>query len=163
MVRDPVQSVDRLFFARVLRMRGELCHVKFLWECHCCVQLLAPHRRVVEPLEMNDQHLGKAVDREVFLDADCLLAPRALVSAVYHLLWLYKLVKAVLYIDIAQEADGLARDLNTQVHEVVERVRLVAAAQAFESVDQLALEQVCHYGVVTLSGVLKPSFTLLIN
>ena len=88
---------------------------------------------MIEALQVNHKNLGKAVDRQIFLDVDFLLAAGALVSTVYHPLHVHKLLEAVSDVDIACEPNRFFGDLYRQVHEVIKGHSLVSTRLADET------------------------------
>ena len=61
---------------------------------------------------MDHKDFRKSENREVLLNIDCLFAAFALIATVDHLLWLYKLIQTVVYIDGAGELNSFFRNLN---------------------------------------------------
>ena len=86
--------------------------VERLGELHSCVEFLAPHSLVVEALQVDDEDLGEAVDRQVLLDVDRALALRALEAGAYHALRLDKLLQALLQLYTAKKAHSFPRNLH---------------------------------------------------
>ena len=97
MVRNAEQLVCGLFLARVSRMRRVLRHIQGLRERNGCVELLATHGGVVEPLQVDDQDARKPVNCQILLHIHLFFTAIASEACVDHLLRLDKLVQAVSY------------------------------------------------------------------
>ena len=76
-------------------MRRIRRHIQRLWEADGRIQFFTPHRRVIEPLEVDDKNFGEAIDCQVFLDIDLSLAFRTFKSSLNHAFRLDKFVKAL--------------------------------------------------------------------
>ena len=128
---------DGKLLTRVWSIR---CHIKSLGETNRCVEFFAPHGRVVESLQVDDQNLGEAVYRQIFFDVHFLLALAAFESCLDHPLRLDVLLEALGEFDAAKEADCLPRDLDTEIHEVVKGTILEAAVETLRPIEQLPLK-----------------------
>ena len=70
-------------------------HIQRFWEANCRVKFLAPHRRVIKSLQVNDKNFGEAINGQVFLNVDFSLAFRAFKPGLKHALRLNKFVEAL--------------------------------------------------------------------
>ena len=109
---------------------------------------------------MNHQHLREPEDGVVFLHAVYRFTLGAAVAALFHLLWSYEVVQALLK-GACRHPEGAAGDLDTQVEEVVKRQTLIPTLATLNRGAQLALKYVRYNTVVTLTKVLLPDLALL--
>jgi len=79
-------------------MRRVLRHIQALRERNSCVELLATHGGVVEPLQVDDQDARKPVNCQILLHIHLFFTAIASEACVDHLLRLDKLVQAVSYL-----------------------------------------------------------------
>ena len=89
---------------------------------------------------MNDEYLWEPVNREILCEIIDPFTFRALVSALLHSFWLNKGLYAGLQFNFPCYPHGCTRYGNTQIHEIVEGVRLMMTSITLETVHQLASE-----------------------
>lgn len=105
---------------------------------------------------MDAQDFWKPVDTHSFLNRHLFLAASALVAAVNHFFSGEVMLQAVVDAHAASKFEGLPRNFNTQVHEVIEGSTLMVAGQTTNRTHQLSLKQVSHYRVISLFHVVSP-------
>ena len=90
---------------------------------------------MIKSFQVNHKDLREPVNSKVFLNIHFALAARAFKPSLNHAFRLNKLVQALLKFNGSEETHGFARDLNTQVHKVIEGTVLEATAQTLSAVD----------------------------
>lgn len=112
---------------------------------------------------MDDEDLGEPVNGHLFVEIVHLLALRALVAALLHLLRRDEVAKAVVQVYIPSDPHSLPWNRYAKVHEVVKGIRRVLAMLTLNLVHQLACKQIGYNGIISRYIVVPPVLTLLID
>ena len=154
MHQHPEQLVRHLALRVRVRVRHGGGHVQDERVLHELVQLAAAERDVLEPLQLRRQHQRRDVDGELLRRAGHVrLPPRAAHLALV-------LVRAVEGLDRDVALQGLGdgftapRDVEADVHERVERVRLAPARRALHPASKAPAEDAPHEARLRARGAL---------
>jgi hypothetical protein len=110
---------------------------------------------------MNHNDFRETEDCQLFALLVDFFAFLASVAALLHFLRLDVAAQAFIEADIACYPRCFSRNWNAEVHEVVESVTLMLAAQTLYCVHELACEQICYYRVVSGFVILPPLLALI--
>lgn len=138
-------------------------HVERFRELNSCVKFFAAHGGVIETFEVDHENFWESIDREIFFNVNLALTGWAFEACANHAFRFGKFLEAIAYTDTSKEADGFARDFQTQIHEIVEGSILVVTAKTGGAIDELAFEQVRHDRIIASFVVFVPLFWLLLN